>query len=1027
MKISKQSKVWFALLLAIIVQSVSLAQEREVKGTVRDVNGMEMLGVAVMVKGENHGTQTDLDGKYTIKVAQGKTLEFSFLGMKPQFHKVTSSGRIDVVLQEEAVEIGEVVVLGLVKKNAAESTGNTVQLSSKDISAPSAISVDQALQGKTPGVVINASSGTPGAEQTVMVRGVGSMNSSNKPLYVIDGVPVISENLTEDSKTNSSMSTLASINNEDIESLTVLKDAAATALYGARGSNGVIVITTKSGKRGKTKFNVNTSVGFQNDAYIKRSPLTGDQRYHLLKQGLANQFATYGATYDNAIEFAHTNGLRINGAENFNSALNNNDWSEFIKNKNAVMTSADISASGGDEKGTYYVSLGYNKTESTVKTSNPFKRVSGVIKINRALNDKLKLDASVNGSWVSQNPITEQGAFFTNPYVTKILMSPWVSPYNADGSYNVTTFKNYTSLYNYLYVQKNDISKNNTLRGLINFKVDYELLRNLVFSTRANVDYISSDYKNYQNRIHSNDSKKNGSSQRTMSSHATWVYQNTLTYNFNVAEKHKFGVIALYEYQKYKKNYLGGYGSNIAADGLTNLASVTKEKSISSTFEDWANVSLLGMLNYSYAEKYILDASIRREGSSRFAKENRYGNFWSLGLAYNLHKEFEALEKVFDELKLRASYGLTGNSGVELNQYQVLLGYDSEYAENGAAYPKTLGNAALTWEKNRTFDVGLNFALFNQRLRGSVAYYDKYTYDLLLNVPLSRTTGFEQQAINAGAMSNKGIEASLGFDIIRNKNFTWNLSANIATVKNKVEELAKDGTGADVDPTAGSSYKQTKVGETYAYWYMPTWAGVNVNTGAPEWYDKDGNKTSNYKLAERRYQGVAIPKYSGGLSTHLQYKGAFLDATVYFAGGHKVYEQFAQFYLRTNSFVTVNYNGDSELLNAWQKPGDVTDVPKMSYSNNDDFHSTSSRHLYDGTFARLKDIALGYEVPSKYLEGTGFDGVTFSLRGTNLYTWVKDSGLKLDPEVGNKNNSMGYTTLTTPPVKSVVLGVNLKF
>ena len=1022
-----KKKLFYVFLFVLFFSAVATAQERTITGTVRDANGLEMLGVAVVVKGENHGTQTDMEGRYSIKVAPGKTLEFSFLGMKTQSHKVGTSSRIDVVLQEEAVEIGEVVVLGVVKKKAAESTGNTVQLSSKDISTPSAISVDQALQGKTPGVVINAASGTPGAEQTVMIRGVGSMNSSNKPLYVIDGVPVITENLTEDKDTFSSMSTLASINNEDIESLTVLKDAAATALYGARGSNGVIVITTKSGKRGKTKFNVNTSVGFQNDAYFKRSPLTGDQRYHLLKQGLANQFANRGVTYDNAIDFAHTNGLRLNGAENFDSALNNNNWSELIKNKNAVMTSADISASGGDEKGTYYVSLGYNRTEPTVKTSDPFKRVSGVIKINRDLNDKLKLEASVNGSWVSQNPIAEQAAFFTNPYLAKVMMSPWANPYNADGSYNVTTFNRYTGLYNYLYLQEHDIVKNNTLRGLVNFKVDYELLKNLVFSTRANVDYISSDYKSYRNRIHSDDAKQNGSSQRIMTHHATWVYQNTLSYNFNVAEKHKFGVTALYEYQKYKKNYLEGYGSNIAADGLTNLVSVTKEKKVYSTFEDWANVSLLGMLNYSYAEKYILDASIRREGSSRFAKGNRYGNFWSLGLAYNLHKEFEALGKVFNELKLRASYGLTGNSGVELNKYQVLLAYDADYAENGAAYPKTLGNDDLTWEKNRTFDVGLNFALFNQRLRGSVAYYDKYTYDLLLNVPLSRTTGFEEQAINTGAMSNKGVEASLGVDIIRNKNFTWNLSANIATVKNRVEELAKDGTGADVDPTAGSAYKQTKVGETYAYWYMPTWAGVNVTTGLPEWYDKKGEKTSDYNLAERRFQGIAIPKYSGGLSTHLQYKGVFLDATVYFTGGHKVYERFAQFYLRTNNFTTVNYNGDAELLNAWQKPGDVTDVPKITYSGADNFHDVSSRHLYDGTFARLKDITLGYEVPSKYLEGTGFDGVTFTLRGTNLYTWVKDSGLKLDPEVGNKGNTMGYTTLTAPPVKSVVFGVNLKF
>lgn len=939
---------------------------------------------------------------------------------------------------EKEKEIETLVLLGYTKKKQGESVGNVVSLSSSDINTPSAISVDQALQGKSPGVVVNASSGTPGSVQTVLIRGIGSMSSSNQPLYVIDGVPVIQENVggalssSSSSLATSSLSAVASLNNEDIESVTILKDASATALYGARGSNGVIVITTKAGKRGKTKFTLNTSMGFQNDAYMKRNFLSGDQRLALLKQAIVNTYSgkTIGAktypvfTADEAINFGKQQGLRLGNAENWNGVSTN--WTDIIRNENAPTYSADLSASGGNDKGSFYASLGYNRTESTVKTRAPFERLSGLLKVNRNLTNKIKLETSVNGSWIVQSSISEGGSYFTNPYLAKALVSPWANAYNPDGSYNINTFNDYTGLYNVAYLRENDLARNTVIRALTYAKVDYDITKDLTYTAKVNLDYISSDYKLYYNRYHGEKRNAKGSASRAMTDNYTWVFQNSLNYKFRVAEQHRFNMMAMYEYQKNQRSFLYGYGENFPADGLTNLASVTANRQTESTYYDWKNASYLGMLNYNYANRLILDASIRREGSSKFAPGKRFGTFWSIGGAYNLHKDI--LSSVFNELRLKASYGLTGNSGIDVNQYQSLLGYDTDYAGNGAVYPSNLPNPNLTWEKNKTFDVGTTFSLLDRRLSGSFSYYNKQTYDLLLSVPISRTNGFSSITKNAGAMENTGIEASLSYDIIKNDNFGWTVSANIATVKNKVKDLAVDGEGKYINPIA-NSYKSAEVGMPYGYWYMPTWAGVDPQTGQPLWYvnGHSGNTTSVYSQAARVYQGVALPKYSGGFSTNLRFKDLFLNATFYFAGGHKVYEQYAQFYMRTNPFTLVNYNGAEELITAWQKPGDVTNVPQLTYTGDNKFYDTSSRHLYDGTFIRLKDITLGYNIAPRMLKDLGIDGMTITVRGTNLWTWVKDKGLKLDPETGNSGNTMGFTTLTTPPVKSVIVGFNFKF
>lgn len=916
-------------------------------------------------------------------------------------------------------EIEEVVMVGYVKKNISSLTGSTTTLKSGDIDTPSAISVDQALQGKVPGVVVNTTSGTPGSFQDIRIRGVGSFTASNSPLFVIDGVPMINGNTSADNAsttaTLSTLSALASINNDDIESIVVLKDAASTAIYGARGSNGVIVINTKRGAKGKTKFNLDTSVGFQNEAFNKLKMLNGAQRLSLLKQAVGNQFNQSPTEAMQTIIDQDMGSYSLWDGTEYN-------WQKLLTNKDAALYSVNFNASGGDAKSTFYASLGYNKTETT-SIANPFERISGMFSYKRELTDKVNFESSITGSWLKQNPILEGGSFYGNPYLTRVLISPWVRPYNADGSYNIGEFSEMTSIANTLYTQANNVIWQKQMRALINNKIDYKIVKNLTFTSRFNIDYLFNDYKAYNNRYHGDAINSNGSSERRNSQNYNFVSINQLNYVLKL-DKHRIDASAFFEYQKNQLDVLSGYGENFPADGLTNIDNASANYATGSNYEDWKNTAYFGVVSYSYANKYVLDGTIRREGSSRFAAGNRYGTFWSVGGAWNINKE-NFIPSAINELKLRASYGITGNSGVGLNRYQATLAYDVAYDQNGAAYANNFGNPNLTWEKNKTYDIGLDFGLFNSRISGSVEYFNRYTYDLLQNVPLSRTTGFASQAQNLGAMRNQGVEASLKVDVIRSDSFNWNIFGSIGTVNNRIEKLAIGGDGLPIDVNAGSVYRRAEVGQSFMSWYMPTWAGVNTQTGAPEWYVNgvDGDKTSNYNAAKRAFQGTAIPKFTGGFGTGISYKNIFLNANFYYAGGHKIYEQYAQFYMRTNSFTLEDYNGSADLLNAWQNPGDVTDVPKLSYSKNDNFHATSSRHLYDGDFIRLKDVTLGYSLPKDFIRNIGIDGLTLTVRGTNLWTYVFDKGLKLDPEV----SAAGFTTLTAPPVKSIIFGVNVQF
>jgi len=1010
------------LLLVFVVQ-LTFAQNLQVTGTVTDADGMPLPGVNVIVRGTNTGSTTDFDGNYTVNATQGQVLVYSFIGYVSQNITVGAQSVINVTMQEDAAQLDEVIVLGYSTRGVEEVTGSSVQIGGEDVADVPVVSVEQALQGRVAGLQVSTASGTPGAIQDIRIRGQSSLNAGNDPLYVIDGVPVSNSNVSG-SANYTSLNPLAAINSQDIASITVLKDASATAAYGARGSNGVIVVTTKKGRTGRTQFTFSSQVGIQNDAYNKRTPLTGPQRWELLSESLVAGYGPNGTvqqrpdlTIDNAIST-----LLPSTAANYDGTSVYN-WSDMIKNEDALLQNYTFSAAGGDEMGSFYASLGYNKTEATV-IGGDFERINGSLNFNRQLRENINLTTSVNVSNTKQNPILENGTFFSNPYITRFLMNPFNNIYNEDGDYELNL--PFGSLPNIFYVMENNITSNTLTRAIANTKLDWELFDNFVFSNRFSIDYQLNEYFSYRNRYEGDAEGFNGDTSISDDKNFNWVYQGSLNYGFKLGENHNFDLTGLFEFQKNENSYLYGYGQNFPVDGLIQINTASAAFEADSQFSDWLNVSYLGLLNYNFAGKYVVDATFRREGSSRFAMGNRFGNFGSVGAAWNVHREAFMANSPFNTLRLRASYGITGNNAIDINSYQALLTYSANYADNGAGFPSQFGNNDLTWEKGETFDVGFTFGLFTNRLTGSFAYFNRRTYDLLLDVPLSRTTGFSTQARNIGEMTNKGVEAELAFDVFRTPDFTWNISANVGTVENEVTELARGADGQELDPNAGSSYKTTRSGLPAGAWFMRTWAGVNPDNGAPTWYVNgvDGEVTSNYNAAERVYQNAsALPTYSGGIGTRVAFKGFFAEADLYFAGGHKIYEQYAQFYMNTGSFTLGSYNGVSELLERWQQPGDITDVPKLNYAAANNFQATNSRHLYDGDYIRLKNVAFGYNLPATFAESIGVDGLTLTLRGTNVVTWLKDDNLKLDPEV----RAAGYTTLTTPPVEAYTLGINVKF
>lgn len=1001
------------LLLVLVVQMTFAQEAKTISGTVVDQDGLPLPGVNVLVRGTTTGAQTDFDGNYSITARSQDFLVFSYIGFETAERRVGDRVRIDVTLKTDAAELEEVVVMGYVQKRKDDMTSSPVVVGSATLEEAQTPSVDQALQGKVAGLSITSASGTPGAATDIRIRGRSSITAGNEPLYVIDGVPIVSGNVSG-AASGSSLNALASINTQDVESITVLKDAAATSAYGARGSNGVIVITTKSGKSGEASINISSTYGFTNPAIDGPQVLTAEERYMLFNEGLINTFGAANGfdTQEGAAEFFTPASYQAW----IDAGRPEGNWGDVVRNYDAPVQEHNISATGGGEDHNFYASLGYYDQEA-VTVGSGFERISGSLNFSKDFNENLKFNTSNTASYTYQDGILEGSAYFSSPQAAKFFMPPTDQPYNEDGSINLDT-----GLPNPLWIAQEDIDDNKFTRILSNTSLVWNTpIENLDFTTRGSIDYRIANYKRFRNRVSGDGDDTGGYGFQSHSNAVTYTFQNSLDYVLDL-DLHRLDFKVLQEYQENKSYYLSADGENFPVDGLTNLANAGTPTSAFSQFTDWYVASYLGTASYAYDNRYVLNATYRKEGNSRFSPENRWGDFYSVGGAWNLHREaFLEGNNDINQLKLRSSWGVTGNANIGLNNYQALFGFSSDYAGVGAGFPSSVGNPDLTWETSESFDVGLDFAFLQNRLNGTFGYYTRTNDDLLLNVPLSRTTGFSSQARNVGTMENSGFEAELEWNIVRSADFNLTIGGNFATNENEVTQMPVDAAGEKI-VISGFNQRVEEGHPAYA-WYMPTWAGVDPETGVETWYTNGvgSDITFDFTEAQRVFQDAsALPTVNAGLNFHVDFKGFYLDASAFYSGGHKVYESWHRYTQGSDLFSTLYYQGINTLLDRWQEPGDITRVPKMQYGL--DPWRYSSKFLFDGDFARLRNVTFGYNFGSAITEAAGITSGRVFVRGTNLATWVKDDNLIYDPEV----DASGYTDMFTPATKSIIFGLNIK-
>lgn len=1027
---NKKFFVTLTIAFAFCGLSTAYAQEKVITGSVK-VGSEPVPGVDVVVNGGENGTTTDDNGGYSISVNVGDKIEYHYVGYKSETRTVDASTQvINITLVEDEGLLEEIVVLAYGQQRSKnEITGNAVRISGEEINKVPLASADQALQGRVAGLQMSANSGSPGSTQQIRIRGLNSLSASNDPLIVIDGVPMLNGNLSGDTEASTSLSALSTINSNDIESITVLKDAGATSVYGARGANGVILITTKRGKTGDAKFEFVSSLGFQRNAVKGPRSLTGEEKYQLLLEAYNNTFNQGGsfdeqAVYEQLIKRYPSQTTALQDWIEAGKPINN--WRDAMTNKDAMVSILNFSATGGDEKSNFYASLGYNKTEATVIGAD-FRRVTGMFSYDTKLNKKVDFGFSANVSNVKQQGILEGGAYFSNPNMIKYFMSPWNNIYNADGSYNINGL---SGLHNPLYTLSENQKINDVIRVINNNKIKYKIEEDFSFNTQLSIDYTFSRYHNFNNSIHGDGDGIGGYVEDSNMNIFNYISQNSFDYRFFINDDHRFDLKALMEFQKVKTNNLYGYGENIAV-GFSQLGNTSANHLADSYKNDWMNLAYVGLLNYSYLNKYVLDASLRREGSSRFADSQRWGTFWSVGAAWNImNEDFLQNNNTLSTLRLRGSYGTTGNSGIAINKYQRMVGTD-RYDGIPGFLPNQL-STDIGWETQKKTDVGLDFGFLQDRITGGVAYFKSISDDLLYNVPLTQVGGYTGVIQNIGSLQNKGWEFELNAQVVRKDNFSWTVYGNLGTVDNEMIEMQIDPVTQKPKVITGT-YTTIEEGHPIRGWKMRTYAGVNPDNGNAQWYKVDqatGERslTENYGEATPEWTGKsAMPTYTAGIGTQIELGNFFAGANLYLSGGNQVYEDWGNYIHGTTSTALLNYNSTEYVLDRWQQPGDVTNTPKLTYGSTT-ASQPSTRFLKDGDFIRLRDVTIGYNLKGAVLQHLKIDGLSLSLRGTNLYTWTKDKSLKLDPEVGTANDgSYGYVGFTSPPIKSIIFTVNVKF
>ncbi len=1032
-------------------------QTKKVKGKVADTSGQPLPGVTVMVKGTTQGTVTDADGNYNLAgVPPDATLVFSFVGMKTQEVPVAGKTSVDMVLAEDAIGIEEVVAIGYGTQKRKDLTGSISRVKGEEMITPSTSTFDQMLQGKVAGLQITQTTGAPGGNVNMLVRGVSSITGGNQPLYVIDGFPV---NISEGSTNAASVGTntfsasgmannsadrinpLASINPSDIESIEILKDASATAIYGSRSANGVVIITTKRGSIGQSQLNVDVSYGIQQVAH--KLDLMNSQEYaELVCEGRDNAWVYAGGSADDDNDVRSTSYKVPDEFRDLGSITTNTDWQDVIFRVAPVMN-YQLSASGGNEKLKYMVSGGYFHQEGIILTSD-YRRFSLRTNLDAQIFENLKIGSTISGTYgYGVFPNTEGHYGLANALMQAMTASPTIPVYDENGD---PYFKeeDVTNGLGWLVNPLTILNKDNYLDSrkksnlMVNNYLEYRFFPGLTFKTTLGINYDVGSIRLWRSSAIPYYTTLNhpSSAGSTKTDNIGWLNENTLNYKRIFNEKHSMDGLLGFTAQKSTYSRLSAGATDFPTDYVTYIYAGTVNSG-TEVKSEWSMLSMIARLNYSYNGKYMLTATIRRDGSSRFGANNRWGAFPSFSVGYNISEEpFIKELSCISNLKLRASYGISGNN--QIGNYSTIgLLSSSNYVDGGSEIsglvPSSLSNDDLTWEKSKQFNVGLDLGLFNDRVSIIADIYKNKKVDLLLDVELPAASGFSSSTQNVGDIENKGIELALNTHNIKGRCFNWNSSFVFSANKNKVLKLATEGARIN-----NNSYQVTEVGFPICSFYMYNAIGVfqseeevansaiqhaKVQPGDLKFEDVSGDG-EDINSSDKTIVGNPWPDYTWGFNNDFSYNNFSLSIAL--NGSHGAY--------------TYNYNSLTNcagvqnqlaiIKNRWRsetEPGDGR-TPRAIRSNYAYSYTASTYYLYDSSYIRIKNINLSYTFPRVLINRLLLSDLTVYADVANVYTFTDYPGFDPDgSSYGNSITNSGIDYYTFPQARTYTFGVKLSF
>jgi len=1059
---SKLLLVWIVLILSTPI--LVFSQGRQVTGTVTDERGNPLSGVSVMQKNTNNGTTTNAQGRFSLQnLAENAVLVFSSIGFKTAEATVNGNGVVNTTLQPDAQKLEEVIAVAYGTAKKGSFTGSASVIGEKEIKDQPTTSFQNALIGKAAGVQVTASTGQAGSVPSIRIRGIGSMNASNEPLYVIDGVPLTSGNSGQlGGYIFSSNNVMNTINPADIASVTILKDAAAASLYGSRAANGVVVITTKQGRSGKPKISLRSSVAvtpsWATDNYeaadVQAQVNMLYQVFHDLNTSagktdavantdalsrLNTRFNKHGyllqtsgtGRYQDVMIKGMTDGIENREGKYF-------DWEDALFRTGVYQTN-DLSVSGGDQNTKYYSALSYTKDNGRIKV-NDFDRISGRVNLTQSFGKYVDFTSNINIARTSKSGYNDSRNTGSNYFMqTRNLLWPlyWPTDYKTGQPF---TARFGSLAQNGVYYDNEWENETTDFRMLANESVVVHVLPSLDLKSIFSYDNVETKDHLYYSAKHFNGSATIGTVSEMSTNQTRLVSSTTLNFKKNFGG-HAIDVLAGYEAEKSRTKFQRATGTNLASSAVPTVATAG---ALDANAYSWGNTinSILSRLEYNYNQKYFASASYRRDGSSRLGPDTRWGDFWSVAGAWSINRErFMEGADYFSNLRLRASYGLNGTLPSSDYGWRSLVSYSNQYMAQPGGGISTIADKDLKWETNYVTNVGVDFGLFSQRLYGTIEYFNRDSRNLLQSVPISGVTGFTSTLKNVGEMNNHGVELSLGGDIIRKNKLRWSVNANASFIESEVTKLYKDAgatKGNDIiwkDPTGSDDRAQFifREGESTYSFYGYQWAGVDPANGKNRWYVNDPNdktkgdfvldgRGATYSWSKANYVilGSALPKVYGGFSTDLEYANFNLGVSfIYKVGGYIYDGAFKD--VADDGYYFERIRSQVYYDEMWTDANTNGTLPKISGNDLTDPMQFSNRQMHNASFVRLKNLSLGYNLPRTLINKIGIQSARVYASGSNLLTFSK---YKIaDPEV----NNYGTRGWETPYGKTYTFGIELNF